>query len=80
MNEARAKAAPRVLTEQGFIPREEHCNRLWPVNHPDPSFPGNGLIKFNLWHPGNGSYTAALSIATPDDHRMISEFLLRRLG
>jgi len=76
----RAQAAPVVLTAAGFIPREEHCNRIWPVNHPDPSFPNNGAFKFNLWHPGHGSYCAALSIATPDNHRMVSEFLLKRLG
>jgi hypothetical protein len=68
------------VDSRGFIKRHEHCNRVWPINHPDPAFPLNGEIKFNLFHPGHGSFSAGLRIATPEQHAMVSVFLLEALA
>jgi hypothetical protein len=68
------------LDGRGFARRDEHCNRVWPVNHPNPNFPDNGRIKFNLLHLGHGSYSAGLQMATLEQHEMVSEFLLESLS
>ena len=67
------------LDSRGFARRDEHCNRVWPINHPNPNFPDNGRIRFNLLHLGHGSFSAGIEIATPKEHELISEFLFEAL-